>query len=425
MRCGLGRAWIGVLIPVLAAGLVVGARTASAHGRSTSSSSWTIRLQPVPEARIVLRVAWNDLQRSIPALEGVPITQLGVRPDLAAATESYLTERLRLYAGDRPCALKGGVGTLPSFDPNHIARVWRVRCARPGPLGVRIALLFDESPAHLHLARLQLPGEKTIERIFVSEVRNLSLSGAASDISAGSSSIGEFLWLGVEHIATGFDHMAFLLALLLVSATVREVVTMVTGFTLAHSITLALAVLGVVTPRPAAVEALIGLSIVVVAVENFALTAGPATRSGLSICLALAMLAAACAALFDLLVVPVSALAGVGIFSLSYLALVRRSQRPAQLRWFVAFVFGLIHGLGFAGVLAQTEFPAGRVAASLLGFNLGVELGQLALVVALWPILRAATRRAREKGTASGWVQVMSTPILSAGIFWFLTRAIG
>jgi hypothetical protein len=339
--------------------------------------------------------------------------------------ESYLTERLRLYAADQPCVLVGGVGTLPSFDPNHIARVWRVRCARPGPLGVRIALLFDESPAHLHLARLQLPGEKTIERIFVSEVRNLSLSGAASDISAGSSSIGEFLWLGVEHIATGFDHMAFLLALLLVSVTVREVVTMVTGFTLAHSITLALAVLGVVTPHPAAVEALIGLSIVVVAVENFALTTGPATRSGLSIGLALAMLAAACAALFDLLVVPVSALAGVGIFSLSYLALVRRSQRPAQLRWFVAFVFGLIHGLGFAGVLAQTEFPAGRVAASLLGFNLGVELGQLALVVALWPILRVVSRRAREKGRASGWIQVMSTPILAAGIFWFLSRAIG
>ena len=219
--------------------------------------------------------------------------------------------------------------------------------------------------------------------------------------------------------------MVFLLALLLVSVTVREVVTMVTGFTLAHSITLALAVLGVVTPRPAAVEALIGLSIVVVAVENFALTAGSATRSGLSIGLALAMLAAACAALFDLLVVPVSALAGVGIFSLSYLALVRRSQRPAQLRWFVACVFGLIHGLGFAGVLAQTEFPPGRVAASLLGFNLGVELGQLVLVVALWPLLRMATRRAREKGRASGWVQVMSTPILSAGIFWFLFRAIG
>jgi hypothetical protein len=88
----------------------------------------------------------------------------------------------------------------------------------------------------------------------------------------------------------------------------------------------------------------------------------------------------------------------------------------------VAFVFGLIHGFGFAGVLAQIGLPPGRVAAALLGFNLGVELGQLVIVAITWPLLRALLRR--EPAQRRLLIQLGSTPVLAAGLYWFLSRSL-
>ena len=120
--------------------------------------------------------------------------------------------------------------------------------------------------------------------------------------------------------------------------------------------------------------------------------------------------------------VPALTLIGVGVFALAYLGLLRRVERPGRLRWFVAFVFGLVHGFAFAGMLAEIGLPPGRVAAALFGFNLGVELGQLAVVAAVWPILRLAMSGGPERRRRL--VHAGSAPILVAGLFWFLTRAV-
>ena len=400
--------------------LAASATDAGAHARSTSTSTWDLEAGGM--ARVVVRVRWEDLQRALPALEGVPPAALGLRADLARSIDGYLLRHYRLTAGGDACAPIGDPAPVASLDPSHVGRSWRVRCPRAESLVLQIDGFLEVAPGHLHLARLRRPGSPVIERAFVSGSSAYPLEPTAAAPSAAGSGLADYIRLGVEHIATGTDHLVFLLALLLLGASLLEVATIVTGFTVAHSVTLALGVLGVVRPLSAAIESLIGLSIAIVAVENFALTSGRATRRAIMLALGAGLVAAAVAAALGALALPTSALLGVGLFALCSLGLLGRLASPARLRWLVAFVFGLIHGFGFAGVLAEIGLPPGRLAAALLGFNLGVELGQLAIVGVTWPLLRILLRR--EPAQRRLLIQLGSTPILAAGLYWFLSRSL-
>jgi hypothetical protein len=396
------------------------ASDASAHARSTSTSTWD--LEAGGTARVLVRVRWDDLQRALPALEGVPPAALGLRADLARGIDNYLLSHYRLLVGGKVCAPLGDPVPVASLDPVDVARRWRVRCPRPAPLLLQIDGFLEVAPGHLHLARLRSEAGRVIERVFVQGSSAYALEPAAASQAAGGSSLADYVRLGVEHISTGPDHLVFLLALLLLGASLAEIAMIVTGFTVAHSVTLALGVIGVVKPLSGAIEALIGLSIAVVALENFASTSGRATRRGIMLALGAGLTAAAVAASLGALALPASALLGVGLFALCSLGLLERVSNPARLRWLVAFVFGLIHGFGFAGVLVEAGLPSGQLAVALLGFNLGVELGQLVIVVIAWPLLRFLLTR--EPGQRRLLVQLGSTPILAAGLYWFLSRSL-
>jgi len=174
----------------------------------------------------------------------------------------------------------------------------------------------------------------------------------------------DFIWMGAEHILGGPDHLLFLVALLAYARRFWSVVTIVTAFTLAHSITLSLAVLGVVDVPGSIVEPLIAASIVWVALEN--------------------------------LVWP------------------GRQWR----RWLVSFVFGLVHGLGFASALAELSLDRGALIKALVGFNVGVELGQVAFIAIFLPLLIRASRAAAMRRLP----QVASALVAIMGGVWFVQR---
>jgi hypothetical protein len=281
-------------------------------------------------------------------------------------------------------------------------------------------ILLELAPSHLHFARVA--ADAVQERVLTeAETRwRLDAAGAAAPSLEGTG-LGGYVLLGVEHILSGWDHLAFVLALLLLATSLREVAWLVTSFTLAHSITLGLAVLGVLRPDGAAVEALIGYSIALVAAENGWLLAGrgiavPALATA-GLC-ALAALAAA-----GIGAVPAAALLGLALFSLCHFGLLAQVERPARLRAAVAFAFGLVHGFGFAGVLAEMELPPQRVAHALFGFNAGVELGQLGVVALVWPALRALEMRSPQRAYRLV-AEVGSAAICGLGLYWFLERAL-
>ncbi len=417
------------MLRILALALVVAsvpwlaAPAARAHGRSTSTSAFDIEPGIHPSARISVRAPMSDLQRVVPGLAGLGSTPIGVRAEALALVDRYLQERVVLRSAGQVCAVVGPASALVTVDPSHLGRSWQVLCEQAGPLVVESTAFYDVQPAHLHLSRIRLAGSPAVEQVLVQGRPRVALEEPGSGKAIAGSDLLDYVKLGIEHIFSGTDHICFVLALLLIGTTLGEVATVVTGFTAAHSVTLALGVLGVVRPASAAVEALIGLSIVVVALENFFETAGQPTRrlvrAGLTLLLALAI----GGAVGGMVAVPSLALFGVGLFALCYFALLARAQRPARLRWLVAFVFGLVHGFGFASVLAETALPTGRMAQALLGFNAGVEIGQLTIVAALWPLYR--TLLSRRPDARPAVVQLGSAVILAAGLFWFLTRALG
>jgi hydrogenase/urease accessory protein HupE len=182
---------------------------------------------------------------------------------------------------------------------------------------------------------------------------------------------GTYLVLGIEHILLGIDHLLFVLALVLLVKGWKKLVATTTAFTIAHSITLALATLGIVHVPAPPVEACIALSIVFVAAEII--------RS--------------------------------------------RQGRPCLTElapWFVAFTFGLLHGLGFAGALSDVGLPQHAIPRALLFFNLGVELGQVAFVLVVLA-LSAAIRRLPLRSPSWGW-RVAPYAIGSLAVFWVIER---
>jgi HupE / UreJ protein len=172
-----------------------------------------------------------------------------------------------------------------------------------------------------------------------------------------------FIRLGIEHIFTGYDHLAFLLGLLVATASIGSLVRIITSFTLAHSITLALATFNLVILPTRLTESLIALSIAYVAMEN----------------------------LLDF---------------------------RAMKRYYITFFFGLIHGFGFSNVLREMDLPKASLALSLFSFNAGVEIGQITFVVLIFPLVQDLV--------SSGWKRLkpaVSIGVACLAVYWFVQRA--
>jgi len=221
-----------------------------------------------------------------------------------------------------PGGLRGERLTSPGTDPSHTDVVVRIDWLEGVPF---TGVLRRDAPL------LELPLE----------------AGTAFGTSPGTLAWGYGV-LGMRHILEGYDHLLFVLGLFLLVRSGAELVRTITAFTVAHSISLALATMGILTLPPRPVEALIALSIVLVAREVVREPTAEPTLAG---------------------------------------------QKP----WVVAFAFGLLHGLGFAGALAEIGLPRANAALALLAFNVGVEAGQLVFVVLLFLVaipFRAMVRHA-------------------------------
>lgn len=408
---------------------------ASAHGRSLSYSSFEIDAQG---ADVSLRMPLLELSRLGP--DALPPGTLGERDpggdaSLAApdgpkrldaagdATADAFARRLVLRADGLLCPLTGPARRQADVE-GWVRYAWRVACATEGrALEVESAVLLDVAPSHLHFARVRFAGapEAIREQVLTEgePVFVVRATGSSTPAEAVGSRFADYLLLGVRHILSGWDHLAFLAGLVLLADRLGAIARLVTGFTLAHSLTLALSVLGIVSPRAAAIEAVIAFSVALVAIEKGWRVAGRPRAVPLAVLVALGLLAVAG------LVVPVSlpavTLVGLMLFTGCYFALAAGPDQE-RLRIALTFAFGLVHGFGFAGVLARLELPTERLVPALLGFNLGVEIGQIAVVLVAWPTLVLATRL-----TAPAWQRfardLATAGLCGLGCFWLIERA--
>jgi hydrogenase/urease accessory protein HupE len=274
-----------------------------------------------------------------------------------------------------PVVLKLPEGTHHVIDPAVIelsdSLVERRVIDAPGGLaGQRIDFPGLQGTIADVLVRIQRTDGDTTTRLVRGSQPWIDIAAPAG---GGFAIFTAFVGHGLEHIVFGYDHLLFVLALMLIVRNVKALILTVTAFTLAHSITLALATLGVVRVPGPPVEAAIAFSIVLVAAEIVRL------RSG-------------------------------------------RLSLTARRPWLIAFCFGLLHGFGFAGALSEIGLPAGDVPLALLAFNVGVELGQLAfigVVLAVTLIVRRVriARDARQEAS-----RLAPYFIGSLAAFWFVER---
>lgn len=399
---------LALLMALAGAVLLEMPRDARAHVRSASWSTWTVR-----GADVAVRVRLSRLDLSALARFASLAASPGIGAEDEGALAAYFTQRLRAETDAGPCAVIAGSYQPQGPGDAFVVRSWRARCATAEGLRVTSELLLEEVPSHLHFATLTRDGAPVAERLLAGEGRFWALGGAA----VPTTSVLDFISLGARHVASGADHLIFVLALLVAASSLGGLAGVVTGFTIGHSATLALAVLGGVRPEVATIEALVGASIAVVAVENVWLEQRDRWLAA-SLCAGLGLIAVASSATGR--GAPV-ALLGLLLFVACYLGLLRHSERPAYLRWTVAALFGAVHGFAFSGALAEMELPRERLAAALFGFNVGVELAQLAVIAAAWPLWRLVARtRAGPRALV-----LASSAALCAGTFWLVERTFG
>jgi hydrogenase/urease accessory protein HupE len=288
-------------------------------------------------------------------------TVLAKRSDALAA---LLTPRFEVASDGRVVSCRSSEPPSPSPDQQSVRL--RFSCAPSGAPGVvRVRMvMFPYDPKHQTFLNVYEQGALKAQAI-------LDRDHAAFEYFAGTRQgalavAGRFLPAGIHHILIGPDHLLFLVGLLLLGGSVRQLALVVTAFTLAHSLTLSLAVLGVFSPPARIVEPAIALSIVYVGVDNL---------------------------------------------------LVRKGR---DLRAWIALGFGLVHGLGFASVLREMELPPRALGLSLVSFNLGVEIGQLVVVVIVASALAAL--RARSEVVSRRLAVAGSIGVVGAGSFWFVQR---
>jgi hydrogenase/urease accessory protein HupE len=233
-------------------------------------------------------------------------------------------------------------------------------------------LLEDLPRGHRHVAHAS-SGSVSFQEVCTRGHEEIEIPAPAEGTMSGrpaSVSFLRFVRMGVEHILTGTDHLLFLLGLIVVGGRLRALALVITAFTVAHSITLALAATGVWAPSPRVVEPMIALSVVYVGVENFFV-------------------------------------------------------RSAENRWRITLPFGLVHGFGFAGALREIHLGKGEISRALVGFNVGVEIGQLVVMAALLPIVLKLRKSAWFMGAkerrVSG-VQVLSGAVALVGVVWLVQR---
>ena len=286
---------------------------------------------------------------------------LGTR---AARLAALVGERLEITVDGRRVVVDGWSDPEPLPERQSVSLRGRVALdGEPGRIDVE-AVMFPYDPQHQTFVNVYDEGALTSQAI---------LGGGAPryEYFVGSRQgtfavIQRFVPQGIHHILIGPDHLLFLIGLLLLGGSLRRLLMVITAFTIAHSITLALAVLDVVSPPGSVVEPIIALSIVYVGADNLLVRGG------------------------------------------------------RDMRVWIALVFGLIHGFGFASVLREMGLPSGALGWSLFSFNFGVEIGQVAVAVVVasaltW--LRARNEKAGRQLAVAG-----SLAVIGAGTFWFVQR---
>ena len=326
---------------------------------------------------------------------------------------AYLDKAINLGSS---CKLNESVEINENISLGVLKFAWSFQCLQI-PESISMSLFQDLGVTHTHIARGVIDGQSVPEFMFAS-TQDAWVIGLPGESNVNQSSYFGYFKSGVQHILSGWDHLTFLLGLLLLF-TGRFLIIAITGFTIGHSLTLGLGAMNVLRVHSEIIETLIGFSILLLALEYFHKHAFEINKLiknlALSFCAFLPL--TIFGNLDPILIV------GLALFLTFYLSLTNHYSSP-WLPLMVTVFFGLIHGLGFASSIAESGIPQDRLLPIILSFNIGVEVGQLVVAFTLLAFLKLTKTyfRFSDFNYLHG---AMGTFVFSMGTFWFISRAIG
>jgi hydrogenase/urease accessory protein HupE len=344
----------------LAIALLALASSASAH--PVPFSYLDVQLQP-SAVDVSLVVHIFDIAHDLQVAPPERLLESSVVAERAAAIRALLAPRLQVDADGRPLTGEwSGPEILRERQSLRLHARYPVASA-PGTIALN-TVMFPYDPQHQTFVNVY-EGE-TLSSQMILDGAHPHLEYFAGTRQGVVAVVKKFIPAGIHHILIGPDHILFLVGLLLLGGTIRQLLFVVTGFTVAHSITLSLAALNIVTPPARLIEPAIALSIVYVGADNILAKDG------------------------------------------------------RDVRVWIAFAFGFIHGFGFANVLREMDLPTRALGWSLFAFNFGVEIGQLLVVVAVASAFQMLRSRSEWAGRHLAFAG--SVVVILAGAFWFVQR---
>jgi hydrogenase/urease accessory protein HupE len=336
--------------------------TVSAHNASYGYSKWYIQDKYLDWTMVIDDKSIMELG-AIDANNDSKLSEEEVNNAYPALIKPYLDKKLIVKVDDAPQDYK--LVSLSIINSNevqmkfHLESRWAIE-----KVGIDYRLFYELSNnQHKNISLIYLPKAQgnPVEHIFQNASPSWEMK--VSDRQSVWVSIMQFIRLGIEHILTGYDHILFLITLVVIGLSFKNTIKIITAFTVAHSITLILAATGAVHLDSRLIEIAIALTICYVAIEN--------------------------------------------IF-----------RQKVTNRWVLSFLFGLIHGFGFANVLQEIGIPRSNWIPSLISFNVGVEIGQLMLFAVLFPLLVLLQKRTNFRITMVS----ISAVTFIFGFLWFIER---
>ena len=289
----------------------------------------------------------------------------------------YLSQHLKVTAESKNCSLVDEIKELNSQE-GSLNLSLNFECPSNKEIKIINNALFNLVQSHIHIARIYIDNNLYTEKALFFNDQSIDLNEEKENNSF-SNSFYKFFSLGLDHILSGYDHLLFILGLLLLVTNLKRLLLVITGFTIGHSLTLSLSVINIIQVKSSLVEALIGYTIMFVGLE-YLYKENNDHRVSIIFITTLSILLL----IFGNLInpnFPYFLILGILLFSLGYFYLLKNLNSENNLLSIITIIFGLIHGFGFGGFLLGSKISSENIFSGLLGFNLGVEVGQIIFVL--------------------------------------------
>ena len=385
-----------------------------AHYFSESYSNWIISDNKVSATFTILKLEATRV------LQIDKFQEIGQEKQLSEGEVflEYFKPRISVLESSKECLLDNEPSLISGKDEYHTIELSYL-CASTNSIKIINNVLFDIAQSHVHLSRISINDQILEKALFYNDqtifINDLKTKKEKSFVD----SLTNFISTGMNHILTGFDHLIFLMGLIILVNNFKHLLIVITGFTLGHSVTLALVTLNIVVPNTLMIEALIGFTILFIAAE-YMMKEEKNFIPIIAILLSILTFAAISSLFLQISMTLISFMALI-LITIGYFGILRNLENKGSFRVIITILFGVIHGFGFGTFLFNSEFDQTNIISALFGFNLGVEIGQIIFLM-IFILLNLSLIKLLKSKNHQYLMQTLMIIVSSLGFYWFIQR---